>query len=46
MLAVIPDLLAPIFRLLLGTLFGAFGCPVLAQYWDAEVFNPFPGYKM
>lgn len=43
MLAVTPDFLAPIFRTLLGTIFGAFGCPVLAQYWNAKVFDIFPG---
>ena len=46
MLAVIPGILESVFRTLLGTFFGAFGCPVLAQYWDAEVFDIFPGYEM
>lgn len=46
MLSVIPDLLAPVFRTLLGALFAPLGCPVLAAYWDAEVFDIFPGSKI
>lgn len=45
MLAFIPDLLAPLLRTALATIFTplGLGCPVLATYWDAEVFKPFPG---
>lgn len=46
MLSVIPDLLVPIFRTLLGALFAPLGCPVLAAYWDAEVFDIFPSSKI